>query len=94
MAVLLSRASLFISNSTGPLHLAAALGTEVIGIYPGIIPLCPKRWGPYGRDDSVIIPVIPNDIKKNKKNYAKYKFMDLIKPEDIFKLVEEKIYKL
>ncbi len=90
-ASLLKRGDLFISNSTGPIHLAVALGTEVIGIYPDIIPLNPERWGPYGRENSVIKPVIPEGIKKNKKNFIKYKLMNLITPDDIFKLVERKI---
>ncbi len=43
---LLSEAEMFISNSTGPLHLAAAMGTAVIGIYPNNKPMTPVRWAP------------------------------------------------
>ncbi len=48
LAALLERASLFIANSTGPLHLANALGTPVIGLYPPVRPMSAARWGPYG----------------------------------------------
>ncbi len=48
LAALLERASLFIANSTGPLHLANALGTPVIGLYPPIRAMSAARWGPYG----------------------------------------------
>ena len=94
LAALLKRANIFVSNSTGPLHLAVALDTEVIGIFPDIIPLSPERWGPYKKEDSIVTPNIPVGVKKNKKSYIKNRFMDLIKPEDIFKLVERKISNL
>jgi heptosyltransferase III len=46
LAAFLSSASLFVSNSTGPLHIAAAVGIPVIGFYPPIIQCSPRRWGP------------------------------------------------
>ena len=46
---LLKRAQLFISNDSGPVHIAAALNTPVISIFgrkdPG---LSPTRWAPLG----------------------------------------------
>jgi heptosyltransferase-2 len=52
LSMFLKEASLFISNSTGPLHLAVAMDTKVIGIYPNSPGLGPGRWGPIGRDES------------------------------------------
>jgi len=46
LAVLLKSADLFVSNSTGPLHLAVAMGTSVLGFYPNSPGLGPGRWGP------------------------------------------------
>lgn len=37
-----------IAASTGPLHLAAALGIRAVGIYPPIRPMHPGRWAPVG----------------------------------------------
>ncbi|SFQ65210.1 glycosyltransferase family 9 protein [Hymenobacter arizonensis] len=37
-----------VAGSTGPLHLAAALGRHALGIYPPIRPMHPGRWGPLG----------------------------------------------
>jgi lipopolysaccharide heptosyltransferase I len=51
LAFLLSRARLVIGADTGPLHLAAALGTPVIGLYG---PTNPARNGPYGQLDHVV----------------------------------------
>ncbi|GAP43911.1 ADP-heptose:LPS heptosyltransferase [Lentimicrobium saccharophilum] len=38
-----------IAASTGPLHLAAALGKVALGIYPPIRPMHPGRWAPLGK---------------------------------------------
>jgi heptosyltransferase-1 len=45
LASLLRRCRLMIANDTGPLHLAAALGTPCLGLYG---PTSPARNGPYG----------------------------------------------
>ena len=45
LAALLKRAKALVSGDTGPLHLAAALGTPVVGLYG---PTDPVRNGPYG----------------------------------------------
>ena len=45
LAGLLRRAALVIANDTGPLHLAAALGTPCLGLYG---PTRSSRNGPYG----------------------------------------------
>ncbi|MBI3404682.1 MAG: glycosyltransferase family 9 protein [Acidobacteria bacterium] len=47
----LRRAKFFVGGDTGPLHLAAALGTPVVGIYG---PTDPNRNGPYGGRDEVV----------------------------------------
>jgi heptosyltransferase-3 len=51
LAAFLKHADLFISNSTGPLHLAVAMGTPVLGFYPLSPGLGPGRWGPYGQSE-------------------------------------------
>ena len=37
-----------IAASTGPLHIAAALGKHALGIFPPIRPMHPGRWAPLG----------------------------------------------
>lgn len=44
----ISKADGLIAASTGPLHLAAALGIHALGIYPPIRPMHPGRWAPVG----------------------------------------------
>jgi len=48
LVTFLSKADGLIAASTGPLHLAAALGIHALGIYPPIRPMHPGRWAPVG----------------------------------------------
>lgn len=54
LAALLRRAALYVSNSTGPLHLAVAMGTPVIGLFPPVRVMSAHRWGPYAPDATVL----------------------------------------
>ena len=56
LAAALSLADVVVANSTGPLHLATAVGTKVVGLYPGKAVMAPARWGPLGRHDRVLVP--------------------------------------
>jgi len=56
LAAVLSLSEIVVANSTGPLHLATALKTQVVGIYPSKQVMSPKRWGPLGNKDIVIQP--------------------------------------
>ncbi len=51
LARVLRDASAVIGGDTGPLHLAAALGTRVVGLYG---PTNPKRNGPYGQIENCV----------------------------------------
>jgi heptosyltransferase III len=41
-------ADALVACSTGPLHIAAALGKTAIGLYPNLQPMHPARWKPIG----------------------------------------------
>ena len=56
LAAVLSLADVVVANSTGPLHLAVAVGTKVVGMYPSKKIMSPRRWGPLGKFDRVIQP--------------------------------------
>ena len=51
LAWLLRHAALVIGGDTGPLHLAAALGVKVVGLYG---PTNPLRNGPYGQIEGCV----------------------------------------
>jgi ADP-heptose:LPS heptosyltransferase len=54
LAAVCSRARCLVGNSTGPLHLAAALGRPVVGLYPTTPSMAPARWGPIGAPRRVL----------------------------------------
>lgn len=45
---LIAQADGLVAASTGPLHLAAALGKYALGLYPSRRPMHPGRWAPVG----------------------------------------------
>ena len=51
LAVLMREAALVVSGDTGPLHIAAAMGTPLVGLYG---PTWPERNGPWDPQDVVI----------------------------------------
>ena len=51
LAALLRRSVLFVGADSGPLHLAAALGTPVVGLYG---PKDPRTYGPYWENARVV----------------------------------------
>ncbi|HTB32923.1 MAG TPA: glycosyltransferase family 9 protein [Bacteroidia bacterium] len=44
----IANADALVAASTGPLHIAAALGKRTVGLYPSIRPMHPGRWAPLG----------------------------------------------
>jgi heptosyltransferase-2 len=58
LIALIDKSILFISNSTGPIHIAAALKKRTIGFYPKILSCSANRWGPYSNYRTVFTPKI------------------------------------
>jgi ADP-heptose:LPS heptosyltransferase len=57
MAALLERSSLYIGNDTGPMHLAATVGTPTVSIFSARD--FPERWYPAGLGHSVLRRDVP-----------------------------------
>ena len=92
MISLINLSSVFISNSTGPIHIAAALNKNTIGFYPKILACSAKRWGPYSVKAKVFTP------ETNCKNCDREQCNDLncmssINVKNVFVEIE-KIYML
>lgn len=85
MAGILQAMDLVISVDSGPLHIAAAAGTPVLGLY-GLTD--PKRTGPYGPGHRVLTPEgrkpRPRDFKRTDEEALRY--MREIRPD---RVVEE-----
>jgi heptosyltransferase III len=90
MAGVLSQAKLVVANSTGPLHIAAAAGTRVIGLFCPVVPCHPRRWGPYGEGHAVIMP---DDGKTCRKcagpGCGQYDCMRAITADRVFDKIKE-----
>ncbi len=55
LASIFKRCRLFISNDSGPVHLASAVGVPVISIFGrNQAGLSPRRWGPLGKRDKYL----------------------------------------
>jgi lipopolysaccharide heptosyltransferase II len=87
LAALIRRAEVFVSNSTGPLHIAAAVGTPVVAFYPPIRQCSPVRWGPI-TDRKVIFEPRSADCPRCKGGACQSNdCMDLISVEEVEKAV-------
>jgi ADP-heptose:LPS heptosyltransferase len=58
LAALLQQASVFVGPSTGPMHLAAAVGTPVVALFGPVRTTGPDRWGPLGTGHQVFVPPV------------------------------------
>ena len=65
-------ARLMITSSTGPLHLADAQNTPVLGFYCPLPPHTPVRWGPYQQSKWVVMPELrsPERCRMKKCPYG------------------------
>lgn len=79
LAAVLSMAKVVVANSTGPLHLAVAVGTKTVGLYPSKKAMSPVRWGPIGKDHVVFQPKEIDCTCPQGKCIC----MELIKPADV-----------
>jgi heptosyltransferase III len=62
LLILIDNCKLFISNSTGPIHIAGALNKNIIGFYPNSAPMNAARWRPLSNNVKVITPVTGDDM--------------------------------
>jgi len=56
MAALLGSLDLFVSSDTGPMHLAAAVGTPVVALFG---PADPRRYGPRAATEHILRVDLP-----------------------------------
>jgi len=87
LMALISFCNVFITNSTGPLHIAVAQNIPTVSFYPPIKVCSPKRWGPYTENKEiyrVLMPKVAECRKCIKKKCSVYDCMDRITVEDAF----------
>ena len=62
LAALVSQARALVANSTGPLHLAAAVGTPTVGVFPPSKTMSPVRWAPPVDNTVILTPERPRCV--------------------------------
>ena len=70
-----------VAASTGPLHIAASLGNNALGLYPPMRPIFPKRWAPVGPNASYLVAEKP--CNKCELDPSKCECMDQISPQQV-----------
>lgn len=96
LAALLMRCDLLVSNDSGPVHVAAGVGTPVVSIFtrnqPGINP---ERWGPLGEKVRVVsvIPEQSNGISFKKARSQDIRYLELIPTKEVLEEVDS-LFKL
>jgi ADP-heptose:LPS heptosyltransferase len=84
--VLLATGDGLVVNSTGPLHIAAALGKQVLGLFPSDKGKDPERWGPLGKQASYLVAPLCNACKQRQQESCNC--MSAITPEQVKSVIE------
>lgn len=84
---IISRASYFVTNDTGPMHIAAALEIPVFAIFG---PANPVRTGPYGKNNTVIREELPCSPCYAWKPCTNWQCMEMITVERVFETIMKK----
>lgn len=87
LAVLYKKTKLLITTDSGPMHLAAAVGTPVVALFG---PTDPQRTGPYGEGHTIVrteLACSPCLLKKCKTKQC----MNDITPEQVLTAVMEQL---
>jgi len=91
LAALLKRCDLLISNDTGPLHIATAVGTTTINISLASVHF--RETGPYGEGHYVIAPDIPCSPCNFRMHCKDHVCKRSINDDNVFALIKRIITK-
>ena len=83
---LLKEARLLISNDSGPVHVARAVGTPVISIFGrNLSGLSPRRWGPLGEGGRVVHKEVACPVCLAHNCRINFLCLDVVSVGDLFK---------
>jgi ADP-heptose:LPS heptosyltransferase len=90
LAALFSSADVVVGCDTGPLHLAVAMGTPVVGLYG---PSDPQRTGPYGQANWVLVGSGGSECRSCRRwcGDPYTPCMRSIAPEMVFDKIEQRL---
>jgi ADP-heptose:LPS heptosyltransferase len=88
LAAVIRRAELCVTNDSGSMHLAVALGRPVVGIFG---PTDPVWIGPYGQPDAVVradVPCAPCYLRQLHDCPHQHACMNAVTPEMVIERIE------
>lgn len=83
LAALLRRCRVVVSNDTGPMHLAAAVGTPTVAIFG---PTDPQRLGPYGAGHATVSAGVPC-APCRRRRCDPLRCLEAVEPEEVMAAV-------
>ena len=86
---LLKQSSILISNDSGPVHIARAVGTPAVSIFGrNLAGLSPKRWGPLGEEARVVHKEVACPVCLAHECRINFLCLDVVSVEDVFEEVK------
>ncbi len=90
LIALFRRARAVVSNDSGPVHLAAGVGTPIVSIFlrrqPGINP---ERWHPLGPNSRIVLPPLGQEIVVDRHSRVIRGSFDAITPDQVVAALDE-----
>jgi lipopolysaccharide heptosyltransferase I len=85
---LLRRAALLVTNDSGPMHIAAAVGTPVVALFG---PTDPLRTGPYGKGHVVLSHAVECRpcFRRDCSHAVRLECLTAIRPEQVVRAIEQ-----
>ena len=87
-------ARLLITSSTGPLHLADAQNTSVLGFFCPLPPHTPVRWGPYQQREWVVSPDLKSPDRCRMKDCPYGGCLQQLSSNQIVEALEQRLKEL
>ncbi len=95
LAAMLAQCTLLVSNDSGPVHIAVAVGTPTVAIFgrnrPG---LGPKSWGPLGEYDAVVQKDVGCTVCLADDCTIDFKCLKELSVEEVFQAVQSQLSKV
>ncbi|MBL8071161.1 MAG: lipopolysaccharide heptosyltransferase II [Nitrospira sp.] len=87
---LLRRASVLVTNDSGPMHIAAAVGTPVVALFG---PTDPVRTGPYGMGHVVLSHAVECRpcFRRDCTRAVSLECLTAVRPEQVVRAVEQQL---
>ncbi|MEW6324597.1 MAG: lipopolysaccharide heptosyltransferase II [Nitrospirota bacterium] len=86
LAALLRRAAVLVTNDSGPMHLAAAVGTPVVAMFG---PTDPRKVGPYGSGHAVLMASVDCSPCRRQRCVQDGACMKAIDVEEVLKAMDK-----